>query len=368
MNLYGVAIASDSLASRRAEDGYITTDGNKKIWSLGPEHKVVALHYGSTVIGSMPHQIHFEAWARTLTKPLANVPAYVKSYQAYCASTKSIHSRKNEDDISFTILHDALTRLRNNLTEDPEANPESFHKTVTDFKDFYTKSKKFANADEAWFDATIKKQKVDVNKLINGYFEFKFAPKTRTAIKKALKQFYLAALAIKSDTNLLFVGFGANDNFAGAQRLFMRGIVNGKLLSFTDEPVYVSPDGIDSRILYAAQFDAMKGFIQGVRPQILDTLSTITHNVLAEHFQDNDDPVHDLSQKIMEGVQNFSDEQFIQPACNAIMNMNTDQLAASARGLVLLQTAAASIGTSAPTVGGEVEVSTITKIGVVQSV
>ena len=363
MNLYGVAIASDSLASRRAEDGFITTDGNKKIWSIGPEHKVVALHYGSTVIGSMPHQIHFEAWARTLTKPLPNVPAYVKSYQAYCASSKSIHGRKTEDDISFTIFHDALTRLRNNLTADPEAEPEKFHQTATEFKAFYTKAKKFAGTSDEWLEETIKKQKIDLNKLINNYFEFKFAAKTRTAIKQGMKQFYLAALGIKSDTNLMFVGFGAKDDFAGAQRLFMRGITNGKLLSFTDEPVYVSPDGIDSRILYAAQFDAMKMFVQGIHPQMFDTLSTIAHNVLQEHLPEDTQPdkVHEISSKIVEGLQQHSDEQYVQPAFNAILNMNTDQLAASARGLVLLQTAAASIGTSSPTVGGQVEVVTLQK-------
>ena len=312
----------------------------------------------------MPHQIHFEAWARTLTKPLANVPAYVKSYQAYCASTKSIHGIKTEDSATFGILRDALKRLTNQVKEDPELNPEEFHKVVTKFRDFYKTGKKYDGVDKEWLEATLKKHKVDLDDLIHQYFEFKMATKTLNAIKQALKYYFLAAYDLRSDTNLLFVGFGAKEDFASAQRLFIRAIVNGKLLSYTDEAVAVHPDGINSRILYAAQYDAMKMFVEGIRPQLYDTLSTITHNVLNEQLQPDptkpDDKttalVHDLSTKINNALGEATDDMYVQPAFNAIMNMNTDQLASAARGLVLLQTAAASIGTSTPTVGGQVEV------------
>ncbi len=95
MNLYGVALASDTLASRKAEDGWISSEGNNKIWTV-TGHPVQALHYGNTILGGIPHKIHFEAWVRTLTKPLPNIQAYVTSYKNYCVSAKSIHSRKAE--------------------------------------------------------------------------------------------------------------------------------------------------------------------------------------------------------------------------------------------------------------------------------
>jgi uncharacterized protein YaaW (UPF0174 family) len=44
-----------------------------------------------------------------------------------------------------------------------------------------------------------------------------------------------------------------------------------------------------------------------------------------------------------------------------LTNKITEELAQSAKGLVLLQSAAASIGSQSPTVGGPVEVSTITR-------
>jgi hypothetical protein len=69
----------------------------------------------------------------------------------------------------------------------------------------------------------------------------------------------------------------------------------------------------------------------------------------------------ELSDKITEELADFSRNTFINPAFNAIMNMSPEQLAASAKGLVVMQAAAAAIGIQTPTVGGPVEVSTITK-------
>jgi hypothetical protein len=115
MNLYGVALASDTLASRKAVDGFITTEGNNKIWTI-TGHQVQALHYGNTLLGGIPHKIQFEAWVRTLTKPLPNIQAYVTSYKNYCEGPKSIHSRKTEAHDLKHVFKDALNRL-NNIVE-----------------------------------------------------------------------------------------------------------------------------------------------------------------------------------------------------------------------------------------------------------
>lgn len=375
MNLYGVALASDTLASRKAEDGWISSEGNNKIWTV-TGHPVQALHYGNTILGGIPHKIHFEAWVRTLTKPLPNIEAYVTSYKNYCVSAKSIHSRKAEAYELRVVFRDALNRLANKV--DPqianidlaseEENQQQIHALVEseakDFAKFYQNSTKFVGATKEWLEQTITKHKLDLNELIADVFDYPIPTKTKTVLKRAMKNFALAAWDIRSDTNLVFVGFGSKDEFAGSQRLRIRGIFNQKLLAITEDALYVSPDDIDSRVIYAAQADAMKALLQGYHPRFGDRLEKVISRHISE-FLDSKKMAHhyghDLTNKITEELAEFSNTAFINPAFNAIMNMSPQQLAQSAKGLVLLQSAAASIGSQSPTVGGPVEVSTITR-------
>ena len=359
MNLYGVALASDTLSSRRADDGWITSVGNNKIWSVDG-HAIQALHYGCSIMGGVPHKIHFEAWVRTLTKPLPNVQAYVNSYKKYFESNASIHSKLNEKQDLINVFRDALNRLNNKVEPDP-ANIDADAK---DFANFYGKSTKFQGATKEWLDQTISKFKIDLNEVIDKAFNHPVDAKLRTTLKRAMKNFALAAYDIRSDSNLVFVGFGSKDEFAGSQRLRIRGIFNNKLLAITEEALYVSPDNIDSRIIYAAQADAMKAFLQGYHPSFGNQIERAVSNTLHE-FMNNKKMesryADELADKITQQLADFSNNQFIDPAFNAIMNMNPEQLAQSAKGLVLMQAAAAGIGTQSPPVGGPVEVVTITK-------
>ena len=164
--------------------------------------------------------------------------------------------------------------------------------------------------------------------------------------------------------NLVIVGFGSKDEFAGSQRLRIRGVYNQKLLAITEEALYVSLDDIDSRVIYAAQADAMKALLQGYHPRFGDRLEAVVSRHIQEFLDGKKMERHygtELSDKITEELADFSRNTFINPAFNAIMNMSPEQLAASAKGLVVMQAAAAAIGTQTPTVGGPVEVSTITK-------
>ena len=373
MNLYGVALASDTLASRRVDDGYMTTEGNNKIWTIDG-HKVQALHYGSTVIGGIPHKIHFEAWVRTLTKPLPNIPAYVKSYQTYCASAKSIHSAQAEVHEFKAVFKDFLNRLNNktrttlnnlNSQDNPDVDVENvLYEEAKGFVSFYKNSHFFHGANLEWVNQTILKFKIDLTELINEHYDYNTNAKLVSIIRRGMKYFMLASWDIRSDTNLVFVGFGEKDEFAGSQRLNIRGIFNGKLLSIAQEALYVSPDDIDSRVIYAAQADAMKAFLQGYQPQFGHAVERIIGNQITDYINSKQIPTDDagdFTNKVMDELADYSQKNFINPAFNALMNMTPEQLANSAKGLVVMQAAAAAIGSQSPTVGGPVEVSTITK-------
>ena len=358
MNLYGVALASDTLSSRKADDGYITSEGNNKIWTI-TGHQVQALHYGNTLLGGIPHKIHFEAWVRTLTKPLPNIQAYVSSYKKYCESTKSIHSRKTEAYDLRWVFKDALNRLNNKVgpqianldaTQDEVENQNNIHKLLESeaksFDAFYKNSHKFEGATREWLEQSITKFKIDLNELIAESFDYPLTTKIKTILKRAMKNFALAAWDIRSDTNLVFVGFGSKDEFAGSQRLRIRGVYNQKLLAITEEALYVSPDDIDSRVIYAAQADAMKALLQGYHPRFGDRLEAVVSRHIQEFLDGKKMERHygtDLSDKITEELADFSRNTFINPAFNAIMNMSPEQLAASAKGLVVMQADAAAI-------------------------
>jgi hypothetical protein len=368
LNMSGIAVASDTLASLRAGSAFKHSLGNSKIWIPSQEHKVVVYHSGAARFNSMPHQIHVEEWFRNLTKPLATLNDYAESYKRFCVSKNSPHSQQSEIELIHAIWNDLARIIRDNIDresaglnlETPEGKKawnEILINEITEAGAYYADIENFKGFTVAFIDETLSKYKINLKaKLKELYPEgapVKFVNKAITTFKK----FLISKVTTDQDTTLTFAGYGTKDVFPSARKVDFRGIINGKLQSEPNHEVILDPTKRTGGIVYGAQTDAIWGLIQGYRFPVQGTLKRILNN----HLPETEDKEEQIT-KIIDELGNQTGDDYVSPAMARIVNHSLPELAHTAETMLKLQILSAKLSKNQETVGGDIEVLKIDKI------
>lgn len=365
-NLYGIAIASDTLASLRTQSGFKYSFGNSKIWEPGGDHKFVVYHSGAALFNSMPHQIHIESWFRTLTKPLRTLDAYAQSYKKFCVSKASTHSPASEPVLLKSLFSELSTMMHNYALE--EAKPENKEEwnaalieQATQALKYYTDLDNFPKTSITWAEETITNSKFNVRKELKEVFPEGFPPKFYNTFVKVFKKFLISACITENDSTLTFAGYGADDLYVSTRKLNFRGILNGRVLFKT-----INEQSLDAvtnfrGLLYGAQNDAMWGFVQGFRSPVRGHLSSILDN----HLPDGDGKQAKIDQ-VLEDLNAATDQDYVSPFFRRLSSCSVKELAETARDMINLQLLSAKLSGTQETVGGEVELLTIDKVNGIQ--
>ena len=80
LNRIGVAIASDSIATLTSRDGSKPLYNAKKVFEIGPNHKVLVLNNGNSSISGVPVETLLAKWASGLTEAKAKTSDYWESF------------------------------------------------------------------------------------------------------------------------------------------------------------------------------------------------------------------------------------------------------------------------------------------------
>lgn len=368
LNMSGIAIASDTLASLRAGAAFKHSLGNSKIWVPSDDHKFVVYHSGSARFNSMPHQIHVEEWFRSLTKPLATLGDYVESYKRFCVSKNSPHSQQSEIDLIHAIWNELSTILRENIDREaagldlttPEGKKawnEIILSEITEAGDYYAKIENFKGFTIAFIDETLAKHKIDLRAKLKELFPEGTSAKFMNKALATFKKFLVSKVSTEQDTTLTFAGYGAKDLFPSTRKVDFRGVINGKLWSEPNQEIILDPSKRLGGIVYGAQTDAVWGLIQGYRFPVQNLLTRILREELPE-AEDTEERIT----KIIDELGNRTGDDYVSPAMKRIVNHSLPELAESALTMVNLQVLSAKLSKNQETVGGDIEVVTIDKI------
>lgn len=367
LNMSGIAIASDTLASLRAGSAFKHSLGNSKIWVPSHEHKFVVYHSGSARFNSMPHQVHVEEWFRSLTKPLATLNDYAESYKRFCVSKNSPHNQQSEIDLIDGILKDVARRMKENIEREtpaldldtPEGKKawnEAAIEEVTAAGEYYAGIENFKGFTTTWVDETLAKYKINVKAQLKELFpqaSVKFINKAITTLKK----FLISKVTTEFDTTLTFAGYGTKDIYPSTRKIDFRGIMNGKLQSEPNHEVDLNPTKRTGAIVYGAQTDAIWGLIQGYRFPVQNILRNVLVNELPE-----DEKKEDQINRIIDELGNITGDDYVSPAVARLVNHSLPELAETAKTMLDLQLLSAKLSKHQETVGGDIEVLTIDKI------
>lgn len=365
VNMYGLAIASDTLSSMQVGGGtaFKSSLGNSKIWVPNdPAHQIAVYHSGYTILNRTPHRIHVEAWFRTLTKPLATLNDYVESYKKFCVSAKSPHPKQSEAELVGYLFLEMVNLFRKNIFEEG-GNPDD--KTAWDAAlmneatlsyEHYLAGPTFEKTSITWAEETIKASGFKFKANLKDVFPEGITTKFYNLVMKTFKRFLITTATTEGDSTLTFAGFGDKDNFARVIKIDFRGIVNGKLLSADNHRVTIDPIHDTKAIVYGAQVDAIWGFVQGFRAPVRGHL----HKILDRHIPDAADKQEKIT-NVIDDLTRATNGDYVQPFFRRLNNCSIPELAETANDMLNVQLLSAKLSGYQETVGGTVEVLTIDK-------
>lgn len=383
-NLIGIGIASDTVATNRSEAGPKTTGNSEKIYELGPSHKLVALHYGSTGLNDLHHQFQFNEWAKQLGDPFGTLEEYVHDYIRFTETSVRLHSEESE-----------LNEIRYLLSDHYEFMKQRMIDEAPDFEGREGLSQEEVAAEYTANNLRIIKQGMEylqslpqmtstADKWATDAFAAKgFKPKD--VWESIFDGFYLSAAAKTSlnkqaslvvaryqdmpwDSYLAFIGYGADEPFGGSFVLTCRSIIEGKFLYELGPKTEVGPGANQSEISRFAQGDAIESFLKGYNTDIMTGFKWAIGKHLLEAMGDSPDYslVEEIKEKVASYIQDYSWKSYIQPMLRQINGMNLFGLSELARTLVGVQATSSAAKDGPISVGGLIEVVTIDRINGVQ--
>ena len=397
-NFHGIAVASDTVVSQSSSEGMKTLENMSKIYSLGGAHKVVLVHSGNADINGVAHWLHLTEWIRTLTEPFSTLGEYVDSYLEWANNAKPLHTPLSEENLMHDLLNDHYYHIKNradsqlqseleNLAEGQKLDEGRIHEV---FEQMVVEGKSYLDELDDFEGYTYKQAVKDLN--VTGHkldekidFIFKDFVVTAELRKILIKSAGLMLCKYQEmsfgDSQIGFVGFGADEPFGGVVNLRCRGFYGSKIHVFVKPRFGVAAPGIEngssSIIRHFAQGDAIHAFIRGYNPLILNQTLRIVRNKIEEVFGTKEWEVMDddgetigtktttelafeiADETYREIKEDFSQSSFADPLFNSIEGMSIVNLANFAESLVGIQALSTYSQLGTATVGGLIEVVTI---------
>jgi len=375
-NMNGIAVASDTVATSHSTAGSKTTNNAEKIYPLGDEHLVVALHYGSSALNDLHHQFHFNRWRESLTKPFEKLEDYVENYVEW-TSKNPLHGQQSEFNEIFSTLKDHFGEiirrtqadLQNETTEDHwESAFERLHFHAKEGLSYLKKLERLKGITLESATDLIAREKIDVKDIFKSasedYWVLTNHPtipaKTMKVLKDSAPYMLVGNQDLDWDSFLAFIGYGTKDFFGGSTVLQCRGILNNHLVYSRDNAEFVAPEN-RSRIVRYAQSDAIESFIQGYNSDIMGGFMYAFDKSAREleGVEIDEEVIRKIIMDTREYIEDHSWRVYVRPMLNQIANMNAYSLSELARTLVGLQATASQAKAGPVSVGGLIEVLTI---------
>ena len=376
MNLKGIAVASDTVVSLKRDSATKTMGNTAKIYEIGPAHKVLVMHSGSTDMNDVPLSLFVSEWSKTTPTPLATLQDYVDAFIKWASRESVIHVKDSEVGLMSTVLREhfswVATNARNAVSNEVQGEKETqkaFQKRlqaltaeqVVRGNKFLDGLQGFKGLSESAASQALRDADYDLDNWISYHFgDTPLSQESIDGMKLAAAKALTKFQSLDSDATLAFVGFGADESFGGSITLTIRGIYAGALRVAIEERFGVASDD-KSGIHHFAQGDAIATFLRGYNWKIFKKFTSEYREKVFENFSPNFESSKwdEIESQIADTIKSFSHDEFISPMLSTIEAMSLESLAEFAESLVALQATATYAEAGPATVGGLIEVATI---------
>jgi len=407
MNGLGIALASDSAVT----SGGKVLNTSEKVFELRPPHKVAVLASGRADFMGHPWEVLLSAWSETLERPLNSMPDYRESLYRFLRTilpsnadlvrpemnyiSDSYFGDGGVMDTAHEILSQILTPFFRDLLKDEDF--EKFMENDAWDPEFRARISKLltkavlSEVEKAFLEAGesrkqrfepaenvsyaqsliwIDKYWVGVERSPSDDFPAWPAIPRFDELIKNLSSVWLVHADYRGESNINFVGYGANDLFPSGAGVYFHGVIAGTLIKRFEGALAPtsSPD-----YLFFGQSEAIRALTSGDDYLLTSTAVTKTRKTLNDIFEQLSESTDERAKVAREYVQQSieqddlademrkaGNEKRLKPFTRAIGMSPILDLAEFAAQLVGVQAASAAMTQENPSVGGFVDVATIT--------
>ena len=375
-NQRGVVVASDTLSCRRlAPTGWARFPSNSKIFPLTEGHRVVVTTSGQATIAKIHDELLLREWIASLSEPLASLDAYVNDFTRWASAT--LHSLEFDDlENILDVVNDELsdifriTPIRKLIAKhrQGETNGEDSEAEIMALLKKYAednfRSNYYEDLNPEKMLARLKRHKKTLIKQFGEYAgepHRRFSDHFRAEWLEFLSQLLSRWVPSRSgETTLNFAGFGSEELFGGRVQLDIRGFYAGRLRFQTHDR---NPDSTDltPAIRTHAQTTAMDAFLNGIDDCFRHSLPHAAEALMEEIHGISVEDRDRFCTEFAEAVDGMVAQHFNAPLMRALYAMSINEMTHLADLLIELQKMRAQMSDSGATVGGLVEVVSITR-------
>jgi hypothetical protein len=363
-NSLGVAVASDTVTTHGTGNSPKTTNNAEKIWTLGGEHLVAALHSGMVAVNSVNSRLFFNEWARTLSTPLKTLTDYPKNFVQWMENNAELISPSSELELVHGLLNDHFYEIRNRTLSQLENDTQQAIPSVVlqtfaqDGLDYLQQLPLFPGTTDEHDAKLLENLKIDLNEKINYIFNiFEGFESSIQILIDSAPLVLSRAQDMEFDSLVSFVGFGQDDYFAKSIRTYLRGHYGGITRCRIGEPFGAESGDMSGSIATFAQSEAIHGFVRGAHVSMINEVCGFVWDTIYQMITDDTDV--DTADKVTEELRSKIEEsqrkKFISPMLSTIGGLPLTGLAELAESLVGMQATFSAAGTGPASVGGFIE-------------
>jgi hypothetical protein len=378
LNQSGVAIASDTMVSWDAHRGGTKTLPDKsKIFDLGSSHKMVVALSGSAGLAGVDFFTLLREWSMQLVGPLETLDAYVADFAEWFPQGIALFKISEEVALnsyfcrSLSLLDDAtsgrLSAICRRVSADTSASEKkaaekeageilsSFNFGDTHFEDVTAES-----LDK--FDRLLINDSSIVTHFTNDMgIRWEISKSFAEKIVSLSHDFFTHPLpGVYDRTSLNFIGFGRNEPIAGVVSVGIGGYFNN-LLRFQASERTPEAHSTEANWQFAAQQSAMQSFLEGVNYNELHWILNLVSQLLHDELHLDNEKVNGHIDQLMDQILGRLDGRYIQPALRIVEAAALPGLIRFADALVHAQSLRSVTDQDEATVGGIIEVVSISR-------
>lgn len=393
LNKFGVAIASDTLSTLESGNSAKTLQNTRKMFELGPEHKVVVVNSGNTHINGVPVATLLAKWAETHPDPLDSLENYAWSFIFWLEllSEKELPETKLKlSDFLAASLQDISESVSKQYPDGDkpwwQASIDKFTNDLT-YKERYQRlaareigkfCRQIESMEDEFYEVEEGESKTLILEEISRLSLLWFPPEslketTRKKLDKSLwKSTYKKPIISEGACTLGFVGYGAKDFYPRVEDFNFDCVIPG--ITRYQQSGSQHTNFKNSAGMYRwAQFDAIDTFLKGIHSTFLYDLRHNFKNAAMEQkrveFENPEDFTPEIQKQwggmgeaIYDRIETFIgdyQEKHYENLLSTLNFMDTPELSHVAKSLIEMQALAAHNSMNIQTVGGDIEVATI---------
>ena len=369
-------VASDTLTSHRNNHGgWSSSPNNSKIFTLGEQHRLAIASSDCAQVAKFHVERLIHEWASSLAEPFDTLGDYVDSFTRWASSTLNNLGLDHKTNALVVIRHElkdlvGITGIRKLASAHSrgEVDDTASEAQMVEILKIYaaenfvcSEFEDLPMAKAKILVQTLKKKVVKLFAEATGESNRTYSP----GFKNELIDFFSNLIcrfvpATEGMATLNFIGFGSDVLFPGRIRIDIRGFYAGKIRFRVRE---IRNGGSDSGPAFQsnAQSSAIDAFTNGMDDNFRWALTRAADQLLSKITTVTDDERHKFRKELDGAVNEIVGQHFVNPFLAALSGMSMTQMVQLADQLIQLQCLRSQLAECDVTVGGPVEVVSITR-------